>query len=262
MLECKICHKRFKILTNTHLKKHGLTPKEYEELFGEKTVPAGWSQGENNPFFGKHHVEGKSKVKSKEYREAARLRRKGKKPQDFLKNIDCEEYSKKLSCSLSGKNNPRYGKSNSYKFRVLHSWRMWRKLNPRWRGIRCNNYPAEFDEILKERIREREGRRCFICGKSEEMNSRKLAVHHIDYDRNNCDEGNLVALCDTCHMSTSFGDRKKWIEFFSKTLSSDIGNQQPSQSGNILEGSEARERLLTGNAEESNSLHERGASRV
>jgi len=75
------------------------------------------------------------------------------------------------------------------------------------------DYPFEWTERLKESIRERDGRKCRICSKSEEENGVKLDVHHIDYGRENLDPDNLAALCKSCHGKT-VGNRPYWISFF------------------------------------------------
>lgn len=82
--------------------------------------------------------------------------------------------------------------------------------NPNWRGgLSFEPYPSDFNEALKEKIRDREQRQCFICGLHEKDHHRNLAIHHVDYDKNNCTASNLVALCDFCHGKTSH-NRKHW----------------------------------------------------
>jgi len=55
-------------------------------------------------------------------------------------------------------------------------------------------YPAEFNNKLKRRIRKRDFHQCVLC------NSKiKLVIHHIDEDKNNCVESNLITLCLPCH---------------------------------------------------------------
>jgi len=236
MMTCRVCGKNFKAITNSHLKKHDMTPKQYEKMFGEKTVYDGWSKKEKNGFYNKHHKSGYSKVKSLEYRKAASKRRKGKKIKDILKNISYVEYIKELSESRRGEKNPRYGKKNSYKFRVLHSWRMWRKFG--CTTFFSTGYTKDFNFFTKERIRDRDSRKCFLCGVSEDKLDRKLDVHHIDYDKTNCNDDNLVSLCRKCHLDTSRYHRDLWYIFFKAALISKYGNQQPSLDRNILEGSE------------------------
>jgi len=89
--------------------------------------------------------------------------------------------------------------------------------NPWYIDGRCSGenyeYPIEFNEHLKECIRERDGHKCQICDVAEEHLEKKLDVHHIDYDKKNCDHGNLISLCHPCHMKTNV-KRKTWISFF------------------------------------------------
>lgn len=75
------------------------------------------------------------------------------------------------------------------------------------------DYPNKFNKILKESIRERDNHVCQICGKSAKDNGRKLDVHHIDYDKNNLDPINLIALCRSCHIKSNY-NREVYIEYF------------------------------------------------
>ena len=43
--------------------------------------------------------------------------------------------------------------------------------------------------------------------------SYNLNVHHIDYDKNNSEEMNLVSLCCQCHGRTNY-NREDWITIF------------------------------------------------
>jgi len=74
-----------------------------------------------------------------------------------------------------------------------------------WRGGIGNlPYPFGFDEELKECIRERDNHICQLCGKMQEENGRKLDVHHIDYNKDNLDFNNLIALCSSCNVKANF----------------------------------------------------------
>lgn len=70
---------------------------------------------------------------------------------------------------------------------------------------------------MKEKVKKRDNYKCVECGKKEE-----LVIHHIDYDKTNCEMDNLITLCKECHYKTigDNGDRWKWILFYS-TLRSD-----------------------------------------
>ena len=42
---------------------------------------------------------------------------------------------------------------------------------------------------------------------------RKLDVHHIDYNKQNCKENNLISLCQNCHITTN-GNRDFWFAYY------------------------------------------------
>jgi len=76
--------------------------------------------------------------------------------------------------------------------------------NPNWRGgLSFDDYSPEFNEALKEQVRERDGRKCKICEKTEENNGVSLSCHHIDYIKTNCCKSNLISLCGSCHPKTN-----------------------------------------------------------
>lgn len=84
--------------------------------------------------------------------------------------------------------------------------------NPMWLGgSSFEPYALDFNEELKEMVRNRYGRTCQLCGMKE--NGRKLAVHHIDYDKNNNGLSNLISLCSPCNGRVNFR-RKEWIQYF------------------------------------------------
>ena len=69
--------------------------------------------------------------------------------------------------------------------------------NPAWKGGKSfETYPPAFDKALKTAIRERDNYTCAFCGKYGYI------VHHIDYNKNNAQINNLVALCEVCHGKT------------------------------------------------------------
>lgn len=84
--------------------------------------------------------------------------------------------------------------------------------NPLWQGgASLGIYPATWNFRLREAIRDRDGRTCQICGMAE--NGKKLAVHHIDYDKKNIAPRNLISLCHLCHCKTN-SKRDYWQAFF------------------------------------------------
>jgi 5-methylcytosine-specific restriction endonuclease McrA len=90
--------------------------------------------------------------------------------------------------------------------------------NHRWLGgIAKLPYSQDWTEDLKDAIRKRDGYTCKICGKVQGEIDRdyhkKLTVHHIDYDKKNCNPTNLISLCVSCHAKTGTM-RRQWLLYF------------------------------------------------
>ena len=61
-------------------------------------------------------------------------------------------------------------------------------------------YPGDWEEIARA-VKERAGWRCERCGHpSDPATGHTLTVHHLDGDPGNNEPGNLVALCQRCHL--------------------------------------------------------------
>jgi len=70
-------------------------------------------------------------------------------------------------------------------------------------------------------------------------------VHHIDYDKKNCDPENLITLCKNCHPKTN-SNRGDWIEFFAKIIllrKSPLINGESPEEDNSQQGESQLQRL-------------------
>ncbi len=85
-------------------------------------------------------------------------------------------------------------------------------------GISFEPYGVEFNNELKEQIRERDRYRCQQCFRHQDELGRKLDIHHIDFNKKNNDPNNLISLCRNCHAQIQF-NKKDWVEYFSKVKS-------------------------------------------
>lgn len=92
--------------------------------------------------------------------------------------------------------------------------KMSEKGNPQWLGgISRLPYAWTFNAELKEEVRRRDDYKCQLCGAPQAECKRPLSVHHIDYDKENSDPANLVALCASCHGKTN-KSRAHWKGLF------------------------------------------------
>jgi len=75
-------------------------------------------------------------------------------------------------------------------------------LSNRWDGGKSfEPYSTDWTETLRRSIRERDGYVCAECGKPQGDIAHD--VHHIDYNKQNCNPDNLITLCKSCHMKTN-----------------------------------------------------------
>jgi 5-methylcytosine-specific restriction endonuclease McrA len=69
-----------------------------------------------------------------------------------------------------------------------------------WKGGKSlEEYGQKFNYTLKETIRDRDNRRCRLCGCPEIELETKLSIHHIDENKRNNNRNNLISLCKECH---------------------------------------------------------------
>jgi len=152
-----------------------------------------------------------------------------------------EKAKEKMRIRKLGKNNPNYKKprsavtrkriSEAQKGKVIsedskrkmseaRKGRFGGKNHPQWRGgISPIPYPPEFNIELKKKIRDRDNYTCQECNFTEEQLGYILRIHHIDYNKKNNNEINLLSLCRSCHAKTNF-NRQDWINYFeNKALS-------------------------------------------
>lgn len=142
-----------------------------------------------------------------------------------------EELKKKISETRTklgiakGKNNPNFKNArpfcNDCGLRINHQRKrcslchhkfLFNKIgnkNPNWKkGISFLPYSSEFNKSLKEEIKKRDNYTCQHCGIKY-----SLSIHHIDYDKNNNHQDNLITLCVKCNSKVN-SHRDVWRLFF------------------------------------------------
>lgn len=177
--------------------------------------------GERNPFYGKEHTKESLDKMSKSKSGVSWKSQMGEDASNERKENQSQNYS--------GEGNPFYGKKHSQesKIKIVNAhlkneeWKgaknPWHgkgflrkgENNPSWNGgTSFEEYPETWTETLRTEIRTKDQFVCSICS------SNGYDVHHIDYNKKNCDASNLITLCRSCHAKTNF-NREAWKSYFS-----------------------------------------------
>ena len=175
------------------------TVNKLKEIFCGEGNPMYGKFGTNNPNFGRRN--------SKE---------------TILRMSDSRKISHKEGCqccfckSKRGENNGVDNGAYGYKFNSQQRSRL--SLAHGGTGIpyERNKYPSSFFYIAED-IRKLDGNICQLCGKGEERTGRRLCVHHIDYDKKNCNVDNLITLCCSCNSKVNY-NRQHWKIYFKGAL--------------------------------------------
>ncbi len=162
--------------------------------------------GERNTFYNKKH----SKKTMAQMKISQQKRFAIKENHPFYGKHVTEEAKKKISNTLKGQI-------------ISKERRKKLSLAAGGTGIPYENseYGAEFNSQLKLKIRERDNYICQKCNITEEEHiivyGKILGIHHIDYDKENCEENNLITLCNECNIRVNH-NRKYWQNHFKKIL--------------------------------------------
>ena len=193
--------------------------------------------GEKNPFYGKCHTE-ETKKRMSEAHKGEKHPFFGKhRPEDVRQKISdgrkgivfSEEHKRKLR-EAAKRGDMGFLEGNTVNMGRKHTDATRRKMSVAhsaekchlWRGgISFGKYCPKFNNEFKERVRNYFGRCCYVCGKNEADNGKRLDVHHVNYQKMACCEEDVkplfVPLCVSCHSKTHY-DREYWEEFFTESL--------------------------------------------
>jgi hypothetical protein len=117
----------------------------------------------------------------------------------------------------TGNKHPRFGKTHTDEVRLklsINHYDVSGKNNPNWRGVGENPYcPIFSNKEFREIIFERDNYKC-INPNCYCRNSKRITIHHIDYNKMNCSLKNLVTLCNSCNSKANFNRdwHKCWFE--------------------------------------------------
>lgn len=201
MIACVICQKQFNYISNTHLKKHGISQQEY--LLRYKT-PLKSEEYKQKAY--RHHSEIMSRLRrtgvvkppppSLEQRMATSRRMKEHNPMKDPK------IAKIVSEKLKG----RRSYDRSIKHRLNQSAMKIGVKNPRYKGKKRKNYRLRLWSKPRRLVLERDSYKCTVCGMTNEEHKLKfrkgLEVHHQDPFLISGDNRleNLITLCKKHHI--------------------------------------------------------------
>ncbi len=80
-------------------------------------------------------------------------------------------------------------------------------------GLSFKPYTTDWTITLRKSIRERDHYICSMCKLPQ--GEEALHVHHIDYNKTNCNPDNLISLHRGCHVKTNT-NRDYWTNYFLK----------------------------------------------
>ena len=135
-----------------------------------------------------------------------------------LGNKNCLGYKASQVTRLRQSKSQKDRWGNSPELRRETTLRQIGNKNANWQGGKSfEPYSATFNRELKKLIRLRDGYTCQLCSTLEYKTTKKLFIHHIDYDKNNCLLNNLITLCNACNSKVNFS-RTYWVEYFRQRL--------------------------------------------
>jgi len=158
-------------------------------------------KGKNHHMWGKHHTEATKQKQS----ELAIKRFQNPKEREKVQGKNNGMFGKKLKpetiLKISGKNNHNYIHGNGYA-----------------------PYTKKF-RLIRNEILERDNYTCQKCGLTQEEHinkwARDIEIHHIDYNRENCEKINLITLCHKCNMVANF-NRDYYYAFYTYIIENKI----------------------------------------
>jgi hypothetical protein len=207
--------------------------------------------------FTKQHRENMSKSATKRYKDPKEHEKiSGKNNPNYkdgrtLKKYYCDKCGKQITiqsksgmccfCCLKGKKRKTFTQATRLKISKSLTGRKASKLTREkmseshkgknhWNykdGLSKLPYSYKFTSILRELIKERDSFKCQHCNITQEEHlekyNRDIEVHHIDYNKFNCDENNLITVCKKCNVKANY-NRDYWYAYFNYKMENNNAN--------------------------------------
>ena len=159
----------------------------------------------------------KRKTRTEEHRRNLSKALKGKKPsmlavENSIKarkgKHHSEEHKKKISESAKRVGAGKWMKGKKQSQETILKRIKKGKEHWNWQGGKSfEPYITDWTETLRRAIRERDNYICQLCGQYGNT------VHHIDYNKKNCNSDNLITLCRGCNIKVNY-NRNYWKNYF------------------------------------------------
>jgi len=196
--------------------------RQYSYTQSENKKNTGAAKGKNNPMFGVHRFGKDSPHYGRKHNLDTKINLSKFRKEYYTNHKHPSIGKKRIDLTLrnlksAGKNYTEiYGLSKSIEIKNKIAEAQTGNKSHFWRGgIAYTPYTSEFNKRLKKIIKERDSYTCQICGIKT---IRTGDIHHIDYDKKNSDQSNLILLCNSCHSKTNF-DRRNWMDVLSMFIS-------------------------------------------
>ena len=150
---------------------------------------------------------------------------KQKISQSMKGKIFTVEHKNNIAKAKFGKRNPMYGKTGRkhHRYGEKHTEEIRKTMSENhadfsgenhwnWKGgISCEPYcDVWLDKDFKESILERDGYQCLNPTCLRE--SKRLCIHHINYNKKDCSPFNLITICNSCN--TKANSDREWHEMW------------------------------------------------
>lgn len=153
----------------------------------------------------------KNRIKNQKY---AYWKGKKQSPETIAKR------SKAMIGKVKGEKNGMFGKKHSADTLLKMSKARIKYVgenSPAWKGgYSCLPYCYKFNKKIKEKIRNRDNRECQLCYKTDVGLKRKHHVHHVHYDKKNCNP-DMITLCHKCNLGVN-KNKDYWENYFVELL--------------------------------------------
>lgn len=156
-------------------------------------------------------IKAKGRVKSLEHRIKIGLASRGRKTR--LGFTNSKEHRERISKGKKGR------KASPYAI-LMNSISHSGVRNPAYiHGLSHEPYTSEWkNSDIRKNVKNRDNNTCQLCGRNLILCSLGSSVHHIDYNKKNCIETNLILLCRNCHPRTNHGNRNEWTVIFEEMI--------------------------------------------